>query len=148
MKVKDVMSKDVVKIEANKTVLDAARLMSEKGVGCLIVVSSGKAIGIITERDLVSRVLAEPFDPSKVLVSDIMSTPLFTISSDQTLNEAAELMLKFKVRRLPVVDKGVLVGIITATDLANALTNKALNESLILKAIARYSEPPEFGPYK
>ncbi|MEM2210731.1 MAG: CBS domain-containing protein [Nitrososphaerales archaeon] len=148
MKVKDVMSKDVVKIEANKNVLDAARLMSEKGVGCLIVVSSGKAIGIITERDLVSRVLAEPFDPSKVLVSDIMSTPLFTISSDQTLNEAAELMLKFKVRRLPVVDKGVLVGIITATDLANALANKALNESLILKAIARYSKPPEFGPYR
>ncbi|MCS7116251.1 MAG: CBS domain-containing protein [Nitrososphaerota archaeon] len=148
IKVKDVMSKDLVTIEADKSVLDAARLMAKKGVGCLIIVSGGKAIGIITERDLVSRVLAEPFDPAKVLVSDVMSTPIFTISSDQTLNEAAEIMLKYKVRRLPVVDGGVLVGIVTATDLANALVNKTLDEGLILKAIARYSKAPEFGPYK
>jgi len=148
LKVKEVMSRDLVKIEPDRTVHDAAKLMTAKGVGCLIVAAGGKAVGIITERDLVSRVLAESFDPTKVLVGDVMTTPLFTVSSEQTLDEAAELMVKYKVRRLPVVDSGILKGIVTASDLAKALANKVKDEDLTLKAIARYAEPPSSGPYR
>ncbi|MFQ5969172.1 MAG: cyclic nucleotide-binding/CBS domain-containing protein [Nitrososphaerales archaeon] len=141
-KVKEVMNKDVAKIESDKSVLDAARLMADKGVGCVVITSGIKALGIVTERDLVSRVLVEPFDPSKVLVRDIATTPLFKISPDQTVKEAAELMVKYKIRRLPVVDKDMLIGIITANDLAAMIAGKTGDEDLILKAVTRSKRPP------
>jgi len=145
--VKDIMTKDVVTIDGDKKVLDAARIMKDRHIGCLIVTLGKVPIGIITERDLVSRVLAEPFDPSKVLVKDIMTTPIFTISSEETLEKAAEIMVKYQIRRLPVVDNDKLVGIITANDLAKVMVQEKTQEEVFLKAIARYSEVPKFGPY-
>lgn len=148
MKVKEAMSKDVVKIDTSKSVHEAAKLMADKGVGCLLITSGRKTLGILTERDLVSKIVAESFDPSKVLVSDVMTTPMYTISSDQPVDRAAELMLKYKVRRLPVVDNDSLVGIITASDLAKALAEKLKSDDLILGAIARKADPLMSGPYK
>ncbi|MFQ5941398.1 MAG: cyclic nucleotide-binding/CBS domain-containing protein [Nitrososphaerales archaeon] len=145
-KVKEVMRKDVAKIEANKTVLDAARLITEKRVGCVIITSGIRSIGIVTERDLVSRVLAEPFDPSKVLVKDIATTPLFWISPEQTIKEAAELMVKYRIRRLPVIEKDALVGIITANDLASTIADKEQDKELIARALTR-NRPPPHGIY-
>lgn len=115
--------------------------MAERNVGCVIVTSGPKVMGIVTERDLVSRVLAEPFDPTKVLVSDIATTPLFTISSENTIKEAAELMVKYKVRRLPVIDKGGLVGIVTANDLARLIPD-AKDLGLFVKAVTRDKPAP------
>ncbi len=140
------MSRNVIKIEANKHVSDAARLMAEKGVGCVIVTSGSKTVGIITEKDLVRKVLAKSLEMTKVSVIDVMSTPLFTISSEQMLDQAAKLMVEYKVRRLPVVDDGILVGIITANDLARTLANEVRGEELTLKAIARIGRVVESSP--
>ncbi|MBI3115818.1 MAG: CBS domain-containing protein [Thaumarchaeota archaeon] len=151
-KVADIMTREVVTIEASKTAIDAAKVMAAQGVGCLLVVSPAKkAVGIVTERDLVSRVLAESFDPTKILVSDVMTTPLWTVSSDLSSAKAAEVMVRYKVRRLPVVDEDVLLGIITATDLASALSPREIGEeslSAITSAISRRNELQRLGPYR
>ena len=120
------MTRQVVAIEDTEPISRAARLMRDRHVGCLIVTASerGTGVGIITERDLVWRIIADNFDPSKVLVSDVMTTPLITIPSDQKLENATKLMLEYGVRRLPVVDNNVLVGIITTTDLAKVLAGE------------------------
>ena len=116
------MSREIITVEENRTVLDATKLMVKKGVGCLIIKAGVHLRGILTERDLVSRVLVESFDPAKVLAKDIMSTPLFTIKEDETLTKAADLMNQYRVRRLPVVDgKKNMVGLITSTDLSRSI---------------------------
>lgn len=148
MKVSDIMSKDPLKVEADTSVHDAAKLMVERGVGSMIIVSGVRIVGIVTERDLVSRVLTESFDPTKVLIKDIMTTPLFTVSSNDTVGKAADLMVKYKVRRLPVVDTGRLIGLLSAYDFAKALADEGLGEKAMLDAMSRHSEPPSTGPYK
>lgn len=146
--VKEVMSRDPAKIESDKTARDAAKLMTERGVGCLIVVRRGDNVGIVTERDLVSLVLTEKIDPEKVRVTDVMSSPVFTVTSDEMMDKAAELMVNYKVRRLPVVDKGVLVGIITTTDFAKVLAPEVSRDKWIYEAISRKGEPRPEGPYR
>ena len=112
------MTRQVVTITTTMTAEVASRLMSQEGVGCLVVLNSGGvASGIITERDLVSRVLAKSLPGEAVKVGDSMSAPLVTISSTVPIEKAAEIMFRNKVRRLPVMDGDSLVGIITATDL-------------------------------
>ncbi|MBI2185050.1 MAG: CBS domain-containing protein [Thaumarchaeota archaeon] len=146
--VKDFMTGSPITIDSSRSVHDAARLMTEKGVGCLIITANGKVMGIITERDLVSRVMAETFDPKKVLVGDVMTTPLFTITPSIGIDKAAETMAKYKVRRIPVVDNGTLVGIITANDLIRAFANKTNGERQILDVLTKQSKNSDQGPYR
>ena len=117
--VRDVMTRPVITIDADIDVLTAAKRMALANVGCLIVVSGEKPIGILTERDLVKKIVAKAADPQAVKVGDVMSSPLVTISSDASLRDAASLMLKSCVKRLPVTSNGRLVGIITDTDLVS-----------------------------
>jgi CBS domain-containing protein len=91
-KVKDLMTETVVTIEANKTVTEAAALMSQNDVGNLIVMDDNKPIGIVTERDLVRRVLAKGKSPN-IKISEVMTTPLRVIDSDAPLKEAARKMV-------------------------------------------------------
>lgn len=116
--VKNVMTKRVEKIKPSQTVFDAAKLMKEKMVGCLIIVEDGNAAGIITERDIVRRMVAENFDATQIQVSAVMSKPLITIDPSTSIRDAATMMIKNKIRRLPVVEDSKLMGIITSTDLA------------------------------
>lgn len=144
-----VMSKGVMAIELNTTAKDCARAMARKGVSCAVITQKGSAIGIVTERDLVSKVMAESIDAKNVLVRDIMSTPLITISPDASLTGAAELMAQYRIRRLVVVDgTGALSGIITAGDIARSLAEKQEYRDARLNAMARYSEGIEGGPYQ
>ena len=136
----------IVQVEANNRARDAARLMAEKGVGCLLVTLDGKSEGIITERDLVIKVLAGSVDSTKVLVSELMSTPLFTVSSDQTLKEAAELMVERGVEQLAVVDGGNLVGIITTGDLSKALGEMVGWGESFLSAASKIPKVSELAP--
>ena len=117
--VRDVMTRPVITIDADIDVLTAAKRMALANVGCLIVVSGEKPIGILTERDLVKKIVAKAADPQAVKVGDVMSSPLVTISSEASLRDAASLMLKSCVKRLPVTSNGRLVGIITDTDLVS-----------------------------
>jgi CBS domain-containing protein len=130
------MTKNVITIDLKKSVFDAAVLMSEKLIGCLVIVDGEEPVGIVTERDFVRRVVAKNL-PLETTVSEIMSQPLITIDPDASLREAARLMLNNKVRRLPVVKENKLVGIIVIADFARQLSKKTITEQ-ILEAMARY----------
>ena len=138
-KVKDVMTKKVVTVEANKTVSEAAALMAENDVANLIVMDTNIPIGIVTERDFVRRVMAKN-KPSKTKISEIMSTPLRVIDPDAPLKEAARRMVRKRIRRLPVIQDNKLVGIITTTDFARHLSKKTFTDD-ILEAIGRSNYP-------
>jgi len=118
LKVEDVMIEDVVSVEADVSVKKAVSLMNKNEIGCLIVTKQGKALGIVTERDMLARVLAQSRNPERTRVSEVMSAPLIVADPQMELEEAARLMFKMKVKKLPVVSKGKLVGLITLTDLA------------------------------
>ena len=134
--VKDFMTTNVITIDVNRSVLEAAKLMHQQDVGDLVVMDGIAAKGIVTERDLVRRVLAmkKSLDTK---VSDVMSDPLITIDQDAPLRDAARLMVKYKIRRLPVKKETVLVGIIAASDFARHLSKKTFSEE-ILAAMTRY----------
>lgn len=136
--VKDLMKKDVVTIDLHKTLLHAAMLMSEKRIGCLVIMEDDVPSGIVTERDFIRRALAKKL-PLDVKISEIVSKPLITIDPKSSLKDAARLMLKNKIRRLPVVTEEKLVGIITVSDFAQHLSKKTITEQ-ILDALTRY--PP------
>ncbi|MFC1486679.1 cyclic nucleotide-binding/CBS domain-containing protein [Thermoproteota archaeon] len=138
-KVKDVMTKTVITIESNKTVIEAATLMAENDVGNLIVMKDSVPLGIVTERDFVRRVIAED-KPLKTKISEVMSMPLRVIDPHAPLKEAARRMVSKKIRRLAVINDTKLVGIITATDFARHLSKKTFTDD-ILEAIGRSNYP-------
>jgi CBS domain-containing protein len=122
MMVKDIMSSPVITIEENGSAGNVAALMDKNKVGCVVVTAGeDRAIGIITERDLVVRVVASDLKPSKVAVKEIMSTPLITIGPDETLNEAGRMMSRLNIRRLGVMYKGELVGIVSSKDILSIM---------------------------
>ncbi len=147
--VTEIMVKAVLAVDLNTNVKECARAMAKRGVSCSVITQANRAIGIVTERDLVSKVLADAVDPTKVYVKDIMSTPLITISPNASLTEAAAHMAEYRVRRLVVVDRmGSMAGIITAGDIARSLAEKHGYREATFNALARYKEGAESGPYQ
>jgi CBS domain-containing protein len=120
MLVKEVMNRDVKTIGPGDTVLDAAQGMKEFGVGCLVVIKETKLVGILTDSDILGKVVAEDRLASKVSVRDVMSKDLVLIEEDRDISDAADLMESSKVKKLPVVSGNRLVGILTVSDLAMA----------------------------
>jgi len=114
--VKDVMRKTVISIDSEMTVKDAATMMDDTDVGCVIITKGNAPLGILTERDFVKRIVSKEKSFSTPLV-DVMSFPLITSKPDDTVWEVAEIMKKNKIHKVPVEDNGKLVGIITASDL-------------------------------
>jgi len=118
MLVKDAMSSPVISVGEDASVLEAARLMREHRIGGVVVVdSSGKPVGVVTERDVVVHVAAEDAKPSQFKAGDIMTKGLPTIESEATLVEAARMMSRLNVQRLGVTYRGKLVGVITSRDI-------------------------------
>jgi len=112
MLVKDVMSSPVVTTSENVPSNTIAKLMSENKLGCVIVSNkNGKPLGMITERDLVVRVLAKNIQPANVKAKDIMTAPLATIEPEATISDAARRMSRLDIRRLGVIYKGDLIGL-------------------------------------
>lgn len=128
--VRDMMATPVATISPEATMEEAARIMGERRVGSLIVMKDGDPVGIVTERDLLSNVIAVGRRPEKVKVEAVMSSPLITISPTATIKEAARTMMR-KKGRLAVFDEGELVGIITASDLIQSLPE---TDETVLKA--------------
>ncbi len=118
LKVEDVMVKEVITIDENSTIKESAEVMNKFEIGCLIAVRRGKAMGIITERDLLKRVIADARDAAKTKVKDIMSSPLVVVEPSTDLEEAVKLMFQMKIKKLPVVDGKRLIGLISLTDIA------------------------------
>lgn len=115
MSVNEIMSKDVISIDGEKTVKDAARLMRDKGIGALVVLEKKKPVGIITEKDLASRVLAEGKPPTTP-VKSIATKKIISIAPDAKIRRAVELMNENRIRRLVVMKNDDAVGIITLRD--------------------------------
>jgi len=129
-----IMTKGVVSLEYNKTVYDASVLMTKKGVGCIVVTAKGKPFGIVTERDIVKGISKIDISVKKILLEEFASRPLIYASSRQTVEEVTELMIKNKIRKLPVIQQGKVIGIVTVTDLAMFLSptrKPGLTESII-----------------
>ena len=118
--VRDIMSQNVVTTTLNKTMDRAAKTMGEMRIGSLVVLKDSKPVGIVTERDLLSHVLAKGIDPKTVRVEEIMSSPLISINPSVSIKEAAQTMIKEK-GRLTVFENEKLVGIITASDLTKSM---------------------------
>ena len=140
LKVENVMVADVVTVEAEATVREAVELMNKNEIGCLVVIDEEeKPVGIITERDLLKRVLAKRKDPVRTKVKDIVSKPLVTGTPHMGIEAAVRLMFKHKIKKLPVVENGWLVGLVTLTDLVRFQPQIIR----ILKKLASQQLPPK-----
>jgi CBS domain-containing protein len=120
MKIREVMTPAPVAVLATDTVTAAARVMKEQDIGAVLVTTGGKLVGILTDRDIAVRVLASGFDPSAITAGDVCSPELATVGLDEETGDAVALMRQRAIRRVPVVDDGTPVGIVTIGDLALA----------------------------
>jgi CBS domain-containing protein len=120
LKAKVVMSREVITIDENASVKEAVDTMNQAEISCIIATRKGNAVGIITERDLLKRIISEGKNARKTRVKDIMSTPLITISPNMDVEEAARLMFEKKIKKLVVIDQNRLVGVVSLTDIARA----------------------------
>ena len=117
--IKDVMTSNPCSIDAEKSVAYAAKMMRDEDVGLAPIVEGDKLIGMLTDRDIAIRVVAEGKDPGQVKVRDVASKQVVTIDPQQDLAEALRIMAKHQVRRLPVVEEdGKLVGVVAQADVA------------------------------
>jgi len=120
MVVKDVMTSPVITVDENTSIGHTAQLMEKHNVGCIVVTGTEeKPLGIITERDLVMRVLAKNIQPSSLTAKEVMTSPLITVDPDEKLSDVARRMSRLNVRRLGVMYKGNLVGLISSKDVLN-----------------------------
>ncbi|MCD5409231.1 MAG: CBS domain-containing protein [Methanocellales archaeon] len=115
--VREIMTEDVVTAEGDMRASAAGEKMITHNVGSLIIVEDGKPVGIVTERDMVRKIISENITPGSVTLRDLMTQPLVTIRGDECLDEAARKMMRLDIRRLPVVEGKKLVGIVTDTDM-------------------------------
>jgi len=114
----EVMKRNPIMMSIEANVAKAAKTMCQNDVGSVIILQRNKPIGIVTEEDINCKVVAKDLKPSTVQVNTIMSTPLITVSADKTVGDAAHMMVKHKVRRLPVVDTADrVIGIVTVRDI-------------------------------
>jgi CBS domain-containing protein len=117
LKVENIIVEDVVTVEADEVATKAVELMNKHEIGCLIVTKHGKPIGIVTERDLLKRVLAKSKKPAKLKIWQIMSAPLIFGELNMDVEDTIKFMLKMKIKKLPIVKSGKLLGLVTLTDI-------------------------------
>src|SRR3954466_10162990 len=127
-KARDVMTKGADFIESDATALDAAKKLAETGVGAMPICDGGKLKGMVTDRDLVVKVLAKGKDPSNTKLIDLVQGEAVTIGADDDVEEAIQTMAKHKVRRLPVIDGTEMVGMVSQADIARNLPEEKVGE--------------------
>ncbi|MFZ0184604.1 MAG: CBS domain-containing protein [Nitrosotalea sp.] len=147
--VKEIMAEFVQTITANSSVLEATQIMTKLGMGSLVVTRGGHPVGVLTERDIVTKVASQDLTPSQILVEKIMSHPIISVEPEMIIVEAATLMSAYNIRRLVVVGKdGNLAGIVTATDVASWLARNEDYKNNALNAIARLHDIQQCIPYQ
>jgi CBS domain-containing protein len=138
-RVSEIMTKSVVHtVDANSSVQDAAAMMKDVGTGCLVVIEKAKLAGIVTERDIVQRVVAAKKSPTEVRVSEVMSKPVITIGPEALVVDAARVMIQNKIRRLVIAEGTRVLGIVTVTDFAKMMYKSAADP--MLAAMARAAQ--------
>jgi CBS domain-containing protein len=129
--VRDIMTKQIVMIDHDKSALEAAKTMAEKGISSVFVVKDGQPVGIVSERDFIKKICAKELPIAQVKIGDIMSKILTTADPETPIEVAVQRMVNHKIRRLPIMEEGKLVGIITVTDLAKYLRTTLLLEGAL-----------------
>ena len=127
MRVKEIMH-GVTKISFWSSVSEAARIMDERAIGSVLIEENGRVIGIMTERDILRKIVAKGKNPDKVKVKDIMNDPVTTIDANEDILEASRIMDEKKIRRLIVVENGQIVGKITANSISRNLKYMMVRE--------------------
>lgn len=142
LKIRDVMVKNVITVDTDYTVKLAAKIMCQFGIGCVVVLENGRVVGLVTERDLLKRIVAVARDPEKTFVREIMSKPVIVVGPDLALEDAVKLMFTHKIKKLPVIGgyPRRLVGLVTLTDIAR-LQPKLIEMLKELFAQAREAPP-------
>ena len=134
---------DVARIAPDATALDAASSMNSRRIGSLVVVERGQVVGIVTERDIMTRVVADERDPSRTLVREIMSSKLSVCPPDTPVDECRDMLIGRHIRRLPVMDGGELVGIVTSGDVMRQEMEEQRN---MIGYLTEYMESPPTPP--
>jgi len=129
--IRDIMEKNVITIEDDKSSLDAARLINEKDISFLVVVKDRIPIGVVSERDFVRKIVAENSQASDIPLSKIMSYKFRWVEPTTEIEDAVQKMLNHNIRRLLILENKKLVGVITQTDLASYLRSKLLIEGTV-----------------
>jgi CBS domain-containing protein len=137
-RVREAMTADPRSVGASASVVEAARLMRAGHIGSLPITDDERLVGMITDRDIATRVVAEAADPRLTTVGDVSSGNLVSIAPDEELEEALRLMAHHQVRRLPVVEQGRLVGIVAQADIARCGSEKRTGR--LVEAISEPSE--------
>ncbi|WP_174448155.1 CBS domain-containing protein [Conexivisphaera calida] len=146
--VEEVMTRSPPTVDPSKTLREAALLMASRQANFLLVVEDGRPLGIVTSMDMVVRGIARGLDVDRTPVRAVMSSPSYTASPTERLEEAAARMAKMRLRRLAVVDgEGHVVGVLTSDDIARWLAKTKGFQDALLNAICQYSEPPSEMPY-
>ena len=125
-KISQIMNKNIISVDESVSSLHAAKMMEDTKVGSLIVLENGSPLGIVTDRDFAIKITAHSY-PVDTPVRRIMSSPLISIDSNSDLWAASDLMTSSKIRTLPVIDNGIVVGIITVGDLMNHMIKNFKN---------------------
>ena len=124
--IRDIMEKDVITIENDKTAQDAAKIIAEKDISFLVIMNEGKPQGVLSESDFVRKVAAEDKKASEIKISEIMSYKFRSVGPTTTIEDAIQKMLNNNIRRLLILNDEKLVGVITQTDLASYLRDQIL----------------------
>ena len=119
--VKDIMTAAIISVNAETTVFQVAKMMEQGGIGAVLVKKDSHLSGIVTDRDYATKIVSHNL-PSDTPVEAVMSSPLITINYDESISAAAKRMTDKKIRKLAVTDDGVIIGLITSTDLVTQLT--------------------------
>jgi CBS domain-containing protein len=135
--VRDTMTESPRSIAASASVVEAARMMRKEHIGALPITDNEQLVGMITDRDIATRVVAEAADPKTTSVGDVSSRDLISVEPEKDLEEALQLMARHQVRRLPVVENGRLVGIVAQADIALKENEKT---GALVEAISEPSE--------
>ena len=135
--IRDIMEKDVITIENDKTAQDAAKIIAEKDISFLVIMNDGSPQGVLSESDFVRKVAAEDKKATEIKISEIMSYKFRSVGPTTTIEDAIQKMLNNNIRRLIIIDDEKLVGVITQTDLASYLRDQLLVDGTI-KSISNY----------
>ena len=129
--IRDIMEKNVITIEKDKTAQDAAKIIAEKDISFLVIMNEGKPQGVLSESDFVRKVAAEDKKASETKISEIMSYKFRSVGPNTTIEDAIQKMLNNNIRRLLILNDEKLVGVITQTDLASYLRDQILVDGTI-----------------
>jgi len=138
--VREAMTEDPRSIGTSTSVVEAARLMRDEHIGSLPITDGDTLVGMITDRDITTRVVAEAADLATTSVGDVHSQDLISVEPDKDLEEALRLMARHQIRRLPVVEGGRLVGIVAQADIALTLSEDEKKTGELVEAISERSE--------